>query len=518
MKNYVLLWGLGLLILSASACKELEYKWHYRDVQDAVHKTQDIPTESILKAHLKNGEVYFFPGAWWVDTNSRSVQGMAYHYDANRDFLDSAERSLPIASVSLFEVNKELNISSGHQMLAPLTVVNIGLSFVCLANPKACFGSCPTFYSLEDQGLFSARAEGFSNAICPSLEYADIDDLKISEYSDSLFTLVMKNEAQETHVLRSVQLLALAQNEGERIYQSRKGDFYATKGLWLPRNNELLAAADGQEYFSDADAENLASKEELILEFDIDASQEDLGLVLDFRQTLMTTYFIYSALSYMGDEVADIIAKFENSGDLYETMDQGLKSELGELEVYLWNEIAQRWDLQGSFYETGPIAINRQILDLAHPPKGPLKLKLVMNRGLWRIDRAAICSIQRKLEPQALKPIAVRKAGIESAQAKDELNDPQLQLVSMPGDYFELDFILDPNQEYALFLKAEGYYLEWMRKEWLADKDLWKLRQMFKQPSLYLKREAEAYKVYEQNMEEVFWSSQVPAEPLTLKP
>ena len=515
----ILIRGLALLalVLIVANCKEVDYTWQYHRVDEAENQRDSISDPTILKAHLRNGEVYYFPNNWLVDTQRIAVQGYAYRYDANRDLLGKGEELLPLDSVVLFEVNKELDLTDGNSMLAPFTIINASISLVCLANPKACFGSCPTFYLPEDEGLFSCRAEGFSNAICPSLEYGDIDDLKVPHFRDSVFSLLMKNEAHETHVLREIELYALPIKEGEKVYQSRDNSFYATRNLFLAQEVPFQAA-DQEEYFSKSDPDNLASQEEVILNFKLDQDSANLGLVLDFRQSLMTTYFIYNAISYMGDEVGEIFSDLEQRGDLYETMDKGLKSELGELEVYLWNEAQEEWIFKGAFYETGPIAINRQILDLEHSDNNELRIKLKMNRGLWRIDRAAITHIQRKLKPEVYKVDRITRNGRSSTKDLRDLQSSEAPLVSMPGDRFQLDFHLAANQDYALFLYAKGYYLEWMRDAWLADKDLWKLRQMFKNPGTYLKNEAAAYKLYEENMEEVFWSSQVPAKPLSLKP
>ena len=40
----------------------------------------------------------------------------------------------------------------------------------------------------------------------------------------------------------------------------------------------------------------------------------------------------------------------------------------------------------------------------------------------------------------------------------------------MPGDELQLDYRLPEHPErLELFLEARGYYLEWMRREWMAE-------------------------------------------------
>ncbi len=43
-------------------------------------------------------------------------------------------------------------------------------------------------------------------------------------------------------------------------------------------------------------------------------------------------------------------------------------------------------------------------------------------------------------------------------------------IVTLPGDAYQLAYRLPEHPErYELFLESRGYYLEWMRREWMAD-------------------------------------------------
>ena len=107
-----------------------------------------------------------------------------------------------------------------------------------------------------------------------------------------------KREAESPFSLRACPRLP-----GQRFYQSPANEFYLCENnypLTRAESNEgdvsfLLKSDDKQEWFSLADAENLSSKEEIFLTFDDIANKDQLGLILNFRQTLMTTWFIYSA-------------------------------------------------------------------------------------------------------------------------------------------------------------------------------------------------------------------------------
>ena len=59
---------------------------------------------------------------------------------------------------------------------------------------------------------------------------------------------------------------------------------------------DLLIKKDKNEWYSYASENNMSEKEEIILRFNTDNKTNELGLLLNFRQTLMTTYLIYSAM------------------------------------------------------------------------------------------------------------------------------------------------------------------------------------------------------------------------------
>jgi hypothetical protein len=267
---------------------------------------------------------------------------------------------------------------------------------------------------------------------------------------------------------------------------------------------------DKHERFSFSDANNLSSKEEIFLTFDHVYNAEDLGLILNFRQTLMTTYLFYSAMGYMGDNVGDIFAILETDQEMRNKFDATTK-ELGQIDIYSWNEQINGWEIENRIYETGPIAINKQFIPLKNLSfDSTVKLKLVLNKGLWRIDYVALTNIKEKVKPIEIAPGSILNKGKPDNTALSEITDPGKHLISMPGSEYKFNFTLpNPDTDYELFLYSKGYYLEWMREHWIKDKDLLKLKQMVDNPKKYLRDEAKSYKQYESVMEQVFWNSKI---------
>lgn len=524
MIKRLLRFAIAILIISIAilACKryEFEFRSSYREVNFLIHETQNIQSKPFLKAHLKNGEVIIFGDAWQIDTINNIVTGIGTRYSPIRKEMDKGDLKVAIDSVALFETNKKLNQPEygriiGLTLLAGLDII---LGVYCISNPKACFGSCPTFYIDENDSFHYSDAEGFSNAILPSMEYADIDALGHQMVPDHHFSITMKNEALETHCVNSVKLLAFPTNTGECIFQSPSDEFYRCENQYpvVEAHGEegditaLLRDEDRRERFSLADAQNLSSREEVYLNFAPGKSQQEKGLVLHFRQTLMTTFLIYSAIGYMGDEAGDILANLETNHQQKSKLGK-IKAELGDLEVYSWNSRKNRWDLQGGFYETGPIAINRQFLPLKDlQSDSTIRLKLVLNKGLWRIDYTALTDVKARVVPLEISPERIENNNRPDAAALKAIIDPANYLISMPGSSYRFHFPLpEGHSGYELFLKSQGYYLEWMREHWIRDKNLWKLKQMVDNPKTYLRAEAPFYKKYEAVMEQEFWNSKI---------
>ncbi len=509
------------------SCTSHYFRSNYREANSLLHITNRSQTNPFLKAHLKNGDVCILRDSWIIDTTANTVSGQGVRYDANRTAVFDGAIVLAIDSVAIFETNNKLETSESGRVtaLSIMAGVEVIIGLICLSNPKACFGSCPTFYVNDRDNFHYADAEGFTNAILPSLEYADIDALNTTVKAQRSFSVTMKNEALETHCVRDVKLLAYPLRESERVYQSPANDFYLCDHTYPIKQatgdegdiSPLLRKPDAKERFSPADGTNLSSKEEIFLTFDDPAIQKDAGLLLSFRQTLMTTYFMYSAMGYMGDEVSDIFAEMENGTKTMDKLNGGIRKELGNIDVYAWNRHTNTWEFQHAFSETGPIARNLQFIPLRlESGSSPSRLKLVLNRGLWRIDYAALASIRQKVRPVEISPGSILNKGNIDGEALSRIKNPDSHLISMPGDEFRFNFTLpDPDANYEVFVYSKGYYLEWMRKHWLKDKDLLKFVQMVEFPKQYLRGEAQNFKRYEAVMEQEFWNSRVDTKTFT---
>jgi hypothetical protein len=131
-----------------------------------------------------------------------------------------------------------------------------------------------------------------------------------------------------------------------------------------------------------------------------------------------------------------------------------------------------------------------------------------MAKGAWRLDAVGLVSIEGSAKPLRLEPSEVFADGRPASEARAKLlssNDP---LVTFPGDAYTLVYRLpEEAARYELFLETKGYYLEWMRTEWLAEENTARAAAMFLDPAGSLRRLAPEFKRVESELEASFWRS-----------
>jgi hypothetical protein len=445
---------------------------------------------------------------WAVTADRATVVGKGTRYDAWRNALGTGEQTVPVDSVVIFETN-QLRMSGAGAALTVMSGITVTVAAICITNPKACFGSCPTFYLEGDPRPF---AEGFSASVSPSLEATDVDALPVREYGPGRFTVTMKNEALETHVVRHVDVLAVPHRRGACTFHTDDGRFCAVTELAAPvsahgEEGDCLAAlraTDGVERFVHADSSDLSNTEVLDLAF----AQKAPGrraLVVGCRQTLLSTYVLYQAFAYMGSETGNWLSKFERGeiGNIAETLTELFASITLRIE-----SSPGHWREVGRITEFGPIAVDHHVILFDAPAEWTGRVQLEMTRGGWRIDDVALGSAGNTVEPVRVHPEAVVRDGEKDAPALASLLDPAHALTTLPGDTYQLVYTLPRSApSWDLFLESRGYYLEWIRKEWMAEENGSLLTELFLNPHAGLARMAPAFKKAEPDMERVFWSS-----------
>ena len=476
-------------------------------------------TSPYTKAHMQSGNIYVLENAY-VDTAGRSLMGTGALLGINRDTIDQGTFAIGIDSILVVETN-ELTPSGSASTLFTLTVITAGVALYCAFNPKACFGSCPTFY-ISDGDRLQLRAEGYSASVAPSLEAIDVDALYHVVEGDREFTIEMRNEALETHVTRHVDLLALPIGPGERVLHDVNDEFHRVTRLRSPLRCDaqtgecldLIGEFDDREWFSSADSNDLATREEIDLTFEVTPG-ESTGLVIGARQTLLSTYLFYQTLAWMGSEVGAWLARLERkeatlsgvglAGEESSLFNTPAGRLMGGIEVLVKN-VDGEWEAVAEVREPGPLATDVHLVPLPphHSTRAEVRIRLA--RGNWRLDYLALAGLGERISPIRLHPSSVEMNGRPDAESLAQLLDTARHLMTLPGDVCRLTYEL-PDGTFELLLESRGYYLEWMRQEWIGEENPVRLAMMLFTPEVALRTLAPEFKKVEAEMDQIFWSS-----------
>jgi hypothetical protein len=462
-----------------------------------------------LKVHMQSGDLYVLD-SWQPDTSAAVVSGSGVRFDMERAPTGSGSFSIPVDSIALLETNdKEVVGEFALVGLSVYTALSAGVTALCLADPKACFGSCPTFYATEDADR--PLAEGFSSSFARTLEARDVDGLGLSAAPGPV-SLVMRNEAQETHAVRHVRLLAVdpasagdvvLTGDGDAVRVGERGTATRCRSLGGDCLAELRER-DDVEYEPRTDPSDLAKREEVVLDFG--AVSGRVGLVLTARHSLVSTYVFYQSLAYAGTATGDLLAQLEKGIPGAKARVRGVADALGPIEVLVRADDGP-WVPAGTFDEAGPIAADRQLVRLGSFETERLRVMLRMAQGAWRVDEAVIVPTGAVVPAVVLEPDSVELLAGSPRDALAALRDPDAHLVTTQGDAFRLWFTVPEGAERRLFLDTRGYYYEWMRESWLEEEDALMTATVLHRPREALRLLAPGFKEREAEMERLFWDS-----------
>ena len=481
-----------------------------------------VSSQNIVKVHMKDGCLYLLDSLLTFD-DSVTIYGGGVYYDQNRTIIKSnysvpfilpaLNFKIPLSDVALLETNDLKGLRGNAIMMALVSVPMSVITGYCLINPKACFGSCPTYYSWDGKDT-SLMAEGFSSSILPSFEKADIDMLYSTKVTGNTFHLRLTNEALETHIIRYSDLLAFPRSKNERVFASQEGKFFVTTDIRSTSAcrasegdiSEAVRKMDNHERYCSADRKNLAQREYIEMRFD-SIPEGDHGLIIGCRQSLLTTFLFYQSLAYLGSSAGYFASRIESGDISLEKKVNKVWELLGGIEVFVQSSDG-KWTKVSEINEMGPIATDVHLVPLPKTGTRKLNIKLRLTKGLWRIDYLAVGKLEKCIEPAVIHPVTVTTiSGIEK-NSDLQLSDTLNPLVTFPGDVYDLQYVLPVvPEEYEIFLKSKGYYIEWMRESWMKGESLKNAVLFFGFPKRYMRVAAADFKKIEPSMESNFWNS-----------
>lgn len=428
---------------------------------------------SPVKLHLTDGSTVVFQDGALITADSVKGRGRRFGLTlADSGLVQAVPFDRVVAAESFRGEVDEVASLLGTLAATPLVVVGVAGLAVAL------FGSCPTVYA--DATGDVAQAELFSSSIAPLMEQRDVDRLAVDADASGAVTLEVRNEAVETHYLNHLELLSVEHAADEAVFPAQDKRLFAVRALRpFARATDrtgrdvraLLGVADGAAYVT-ADVVVAAQHPgDLSDHVDLVAPRpagDSAAVVLRLRSSLLNTLWLYEyMLAGQGAAALDWLGRDLNSVSTTIELASFYDRRMG-LAVQVWRDGAFH-DVR-RIYEVGPTAWGDVAVPIAVPPGDSLRVRLRFVPDAWRVDHAALAASVRPVTPRRHAVSALRTAA--SADAPDlraRIAAPdEAYLVTGPGERYHVRFDVGPSASARTFLLAgQGYYVEWMRRDWL---------------------------------------------------
>lgn len=498
-------------LLSAGACV-------FRSVETRdLPKTVPTVVSTPVKVHLLDGSTVIYAAGAEIGNGRISGGGGVRHDIAGRS---ATALSVPLDSVVGVEtfkdkINMPATVLGSATALAAGVMGTAGLAVVL-------FGSCPTFYS-DSANTLVLQGEGFSYAIAPLFEHRDIDRLRMTTGPDGILQLQVRNEALETHYINHLEVLEVRHTSDQAAISDEKGRAVLLRNLRTPAavtdragRNVLaeVSAHDGLLFSSDPSLVASRTSADLsdYLDFSISAPArtDSVAVVLRLRNSLLNTVLLYEevlaasgarSLDWMGRDLDRISTALELGRWYTEKMGMSVQVR-GDAGYRQITKIA----------DTGPIAYHDVVVLVPMSAAGTADVRLSFVADNWRVESIAYATDFERTESRVLALAGVTSGdGSTHADAMRSLasaDDRYLQ--TTPGQSFSITF--DAGRASArvnrtFFLAAQGYYVEWMRAEWLEQP---RTREPFAPSDERLLAALKSWAGQRDAFEQRFYSSKIP--------
>ncbi|MDZ7362983.1 MAG: hypothetical protein ONB46_20025 [candidate division KSB1 bacterium] len=515
--KFILRFMLCLVCMTGVSC--VFYSTHvgelsWQDLQTA----KDFTTNTPSKAHLIDGSVVIFP--FGFELKEKALRGRKAKSFQKGDFLRKqwvGVTQVPLDSVAGLEYYQ--NKFQPLPFLASLPAVTVGSIYIY----KAIFGSCPTIYSYDGEE-YTLEAEAFSYSIAPRFENDDLDRLESGKTFDGEYRLKVANEALETHYLNSMALLAVDHAEGFEAFPStdREIVLFGKESALLSATSKsgdevagLVSSRDSRWYQSDsllvAQLTREVTQDWIDIKVNIPRGARRMAVALRLRNTLMNTVLLYdvmlqaqgiAAMDWLGSETSDLLYAWRLSN--------WYKKHFG-LRIQLFD--GRKFEDVARIGDSGPIAWHQTAVELPVPKSEVAQLRFAFLPDNWAIDWIGV-SFDGNDDYRAKTVLCSEMVDRNGTSRNDLLalfeKKDDRYLITYPGDYYLLKFRAAPapeGQRRTCFVKSRGFYIEWLRREWLTKNP--GERQRFELNDQAIKQTAQLWLAKKQRFEQEFFASKI---------
>jgi hypothetical protein len=465
-------------VVAVSACVGLaSCVWIRQGVQvQALDPVEGTVVTTPVKAHLADGSTVVYVDGVTIDGNA--LRGSGDHYNLA---LTDSERVFLVSLDDVVAMESFRTKAGVAESVLVSTLATAGTVAAASAVVLALFGSCPTVYSADGT---VEEAELFSSSIGPLFEARDIDRLMARPDSDGVLTLEVRNEAMETHYINNLQLLEVVHAAGRFVLPDAGGRPIVVGDLRTPDRvrdragrdvSEELSDVDGVAYLTDPVVIRNADEDDLLdwLDFTVPvpAGAEEIALVFRMRNSLLSTVLLYDVmLGPMGAEALDWIGS--DLGEISTAVELGRWLE-GRAGLHVSVRRGGRYEDVARVPDPGPISWHDVGVRIpVARGETALEVRLRFMPDHFRIDRLGIAMEVGSGESRTIEVAGVTDlAGRGDATARERiLATDEEYLETRPGQHFFAHFDVGPEtpgRERTFLLSSLGYYIEWVRGDWI---------------------------------------------------
>ena len=458
--------------------------YEMKDMSTRQFKKSQIITAA-TKVCLKNATVAVFEKGFEVGDSS--VTGECVLYSMAGAEGPQQRISIPfhdIATLSTFESHMSVGRAFGGFIHFVWGTSITALAIECLACPKCCFGSCPTVYSVVDNGS-AMQCELFSSSVSSLMEADDLDQLVLSRGRESRIELKVTNEALETHYINRFSLLKVNHPRGTFAFPSNTNSIVLIKDLVPLTKATNRASTDIKALVAMKDTNSYRTNcipQEYLVEGKpadwIDCSVQvpegatNAFLVVRAKNSLLSTVLFYElVLASQGWQAVEWLHRMDTDTS-YAKLFRSVYAMFSGITVKAFKE--GRWVTVGKIGDSGPISWKETAIQVPAQPGEHLTCRLEFFPDNYIIDRIQFGFSDRKESSFRIEeqyPLAIRENSGELRPDVAPLlvTADDRYLVTEPGESYRLtyDVAKDSASEETFFIQSRGWYREWIRAGWL---------------------------------------------------
>lgn len=335
--------------------------------------------------------------------------------------------------------------------------------------------SCPFVYAYDgEQYIFDAEPLG--GAICPGLAKTDYSRLEHLKPKDGKYSLLLRNEVEETQYLDEMKLVVIDHAPGVEVMPEANGKMHfiakpvAPSAVHDERGRDLLKfmqQRDGiawQTYLPrDSSFRGQNLRHELTFEFPKPAGAKTAKLLVNAGTALWGSNMIREMLQLRGDRVDAWYDGVNKAGpELYELLQFIEREELYLMKLNI--KAGDTWVQQGFISGGGPLITEDRVLplDISQISGDKLTIRLNPPMGFWNIDYLGV-EYGDDAVPE-IKEVALAQAEDWNATdiaAQMSVADKKYFVMPQVGNWAKASFEVPPQREgtqRSIFLKTSGYY------------------------------------------------------------